>query len=150
MDRPVTQPELPAKTPDETPTMSRTLPALPADGLIAVVKRDCPTCELIAPVLADLQQRGALAVYTQDDPAFPETVAQPIDDRDLLISHRLEIEVVPTLIRRSGGSETGRTYGWDRAEWEKLSGAAAWAPDCPPCARAAARSMWSRADARIC
>jgi len=124
MDRPVTQPELPAKTPDETPTMSRTLPALPADGLIAVVKRDCPTCELIAPVLADLQQRGALAVYTQDDPAFPETVAQPIDDRDLLISHRLEIEVVPTLIRRSGGSETGRTYGWDRAEWEKLSGAA--------------------------
>ena len=114
MDRPVTQPELPAKTPDETPTMSRTLPALPADGLIAVVKRDCPTCELIAPVLADLQQRGALAVYTQDDPAFPETVAQPIDDRDLLISHRLEIEVVPTLIRRSGGSETGRTYGWDR------------------------------------
>jgi len=131
MDRPVTQPELPAKTPDETPTMSRTLPALPADGLIAVVKRDCPTCELIAPVLADLQQRGALAVYTQDDPAFPETVAQPIDDRDLLISHRLEIEVVPTLIRRSGGSETGRTYGWDRAEWEKLSGAAGLGPGLP-------------------
>lgn len=104
--------------------MSCTLTALPADGLIAVVKRDCPTCELIAPVLQDLQQRGKLTVYTQDDPSFPETVSGPIDDRELLVSHHLGIEVVPTLIRRSSGAEAGRTYGWDRAEWEKVSGAA--------------------------
>jgi thiol-disulfide isomerase/thioredoxin len=30
---------------------------------------NCPTCELIEPVLAQLAARGALSVYTQDDPA---------------------------------------------------------------------------------
>jgi hypothetical protein len=32
----------------------------PQDGLIAVVKRDCPTCELTAPVLGELAQRVGL------------------------------------------------------------------------------------------
>lgn len=44
----------------------------PQDGLIAVVKRDCPTCELTVPVLGDLAQRVGLQVYTQDDPSFPK------------------------------------------------------------------------------
>src|SRR5476651_1998976 len=43
---------------------------LPEDGLIAVVKRDCPTCVLAAPVLGELARRAPLTVYTQDDPAF--------------------------------------------------------------------------------
>jgi hypothetical protein len=43
----------------------------PHDGLVAVVKRDCPTCELTAPVLGELARRGDLQVYTQDDPGFP-------------------------------------------------------------------------------
>ena len=45
-----------------------------ADGLVAIVKRDCPTCELIAPVLAELRDRAGmpLTVYSQDDPNFPE------------------------------------------------------------------------------
>ena len=51
--------------------MSLTEPSLPDDGLVAVVKRDCPTCELTAPVLAQLAAAGRLQVYTQDDPAFP-------------------------------------------------------------------------------
>ena len=45
---------------------------LPDDGLVLVLKEDCPTCRLIAPVAADLMRRGDLkAVYSQDDPAFP-------------------------------------------------------------------------------
>lgn len=96
--------------------------SLPADGLIAVVKRDCPTCVLSAPVLAELVARGGLTVYTQDDPAFPEVVTNRIDDTALDASHALGIEIVPTLIRRSGGVETERTYGWDRSEWERVSG----------------------------
>jgi hypothetical protein len=44
---------------------------LPQDGLVAVVKRDCPTCVLAAPVLGDLARRVGLTVYTQDDPTFP-------------------------------------------------------------------------------
>ena len=94
---------------------------LPADGLIAVVKRDCPTCVLTEPVLAELAARIGLTVFTQDDPAFPESIAQPIDDSALNVSHTLAIEIVPTLIRREGGRETARTYGWDRAEWERVS-----------------------------
>ena len=35
---------------------------LPQDGLVAVVKRDCPTCVLAAPVLGELAQRAGLTV----------------------------------------------------------------------------------------
>jgi hypothetical protein len=96
--------------------------ALPADGLIAVVKRDCPTCELTAPVLAELAAFGGLTVFTQDDPTFPEAVPHRIDDTSLDVSHTLKIEIVPTLIRRADGLDVDRTYGWDRAEWERVSG----------------------------
>ena len=92
------------------------------DGLIAVVKRDCPTCELVGPVLAELQTAGRLAVYSQDDPAFPEAVAGVEDDRDLDASYRLDVEIVPTLIRVAGGREVDRTYGWDKAEWARVAG----------------------------
>jgi thiol-disulfide isomerase/thioredoxin len=71
---------------------------LPEDGLVAVVKRDCPTCVMAAPVLGELARERGLQVYTQDDPGFPETVAAPIDDTALDISYRLKIEFVPTLI----------------------------------------------------
>jgi hypothetical protein len=94
---------------------------LPADGLIAVVKRDCPTCALTASVLAELAAHGGLTVFSQDDPSFPETVVS-IDDRSLIASHTLNIEIVPTLIRRAEGRDADRTYGWDRAEWERVSG----------------------------
>jgi hypothetical protein len=97
---------------------------LPRDGLVAVVKRDCPTCVLTAPVLGALAREAGLTVCTQDDPLFPETVPGRIDDTALDLSHRLKIEIVPTLIRFEGGREVGRTYGWDRGEWQRLSGIA--------------------------
>ena len=91
----------------------------PQDGLIAVVKRDCPTCVLTAPILAQIP---GLTVYTQDDPDFPETVPTRIYDGELDTSHRLRVEIVPTLIRFQGGQEIDRTYGWDRTEWQRLTG----------------------------
>jgi hypothetical protein len=103
----------------------------PQDGLVAIVKRDCPTCVMSVPVLGEIAQRGALTVYTQDDPSFPETVSGPIDDTALDVSHRLKIEIVPTLIRFEAGREVGRTYGWDRGEWERLSGIAGLGRDLP-------------------
>ena len=54
---------------------------LPRDGLVAVVKRDCPTCVLTAPVLGELARRAGVVVYSQDDPTFPETV--PLRESDL-------------------------------------------------------------------
>lgn len=94
---------------------------MPNQGLVAVVKRDCPTCVLTAPVLAAIP---GLTVYSQDDPAFPEAVADRIYDGELDTSHRLRIEIVPTLIRFENGQEVDRTYGWDRAEWQRLTGQA--------------------------
>ncbi len=104
---------------------------LPRDGLVAVVKRDCPTCVMTVPVLVEMARQGGLTVYTQDDPSFPEMLANRVDDRTLDVSHQLGIEVVPTLIRFEGGREVGRTYGWHRGEWERLSGIAGLGRDLP-------------------
>lgn len=104
-------------------------PSLP-DGLIAVVKHDCPTCELVVPVLEQLAKAVPLTVFTQDDPAFPESVS-PTDDTRLAFSWHHDIETVPTLIRASNGEEEDRTVGWSRSHWEKLTGMADLGTDLP-------------------
>ena len=90
---------------------------------VAVVKEDCPTCRLAVPALAEMRAAGlALDVVTQDEPAFPRGLA-PRHDGDLLESHRLGIEIVPTVIAyEEGGGESGRVFGWNRNEWRALSG----------------------------
>lgn len=104
-------------------------PTLP-DGLVAVVKRDCPTCELVVPALEQLRAAGPLAVYCQDDPGFPGS-CDPIDDTRLELSWHHEIETVPTLLRVVDGQEAGRTVGWSREQWEELTGVTGLAPDLP-------------------
>ena len=90
--------------------------------LTLVVKRDCPTCTMLEPVYAALAASGRnLEIYTQDDPAFPESVPA-IHDGDLSRSYGLGVEFVPTLVVTGGGGEIGRTHGWDRAEWRRLTG----------------------------
>jgi hypothetical protein len=96
-------------------------PLLP-DGLVAIVKRDCPTCRLVAPVLADLAGGDdPLTVYSQDDPTFPDGV-KVVDDTTLEVSFALDIDTVPTLLRIAGGEVVARTEGWLRPEWETLTG----------------------------
>lgn len=93
------------------------------DGLVIVGKRDCPTCTMLEPVFSELVATGApLTVYSQDDPTFPENVAGVIDDTELEVSFRLDVDTVPTLIKFDGGKEVARAIGWNRAEWEKLTG----------------------------
>ncbi len=104
----------------------------PHQGLVAVVKRDCPTCVLTAPVLAELAAATGLTVYSQDDPTFPEAIQARIHDETLDTSHRLGIEIVPTLIRFENGREVDRTYGWDRAEWQRLTGLPTLGATLPP------------------
>ncbi len=95
---------------------------LPDDGLILVLKRDCPTCRLIEPVARALTAGGGLSgILCQDDPAFPEHL-NVTDDRDLQGSWGLGIEIVPTLIRREKGVETARAVGWNREQWQSVSG----------------------------
>ncbi len=93
------------------------------DGLICFVKADCPTCQMVQPVLRQLREAVPVTVYTQDDPGFPAGVA-PIDDTSLEISYRQGIEVVPTLLRVEGGRPAERLEGWDRREWERITGVA--------------------------
>lgn len=99
--------------------MPHTAMELPSTGLVAVVKRDCPTCRLVEPVLAEL---GSLVVYSQDDPAFPEGLDDVRDDTALDASLALGIGTVPTLLRFAGGVEVARAEGWLRPAWESLTG----------------------------
>lgn len=92
------------------------------DGLVAVVKHDCPTCVLVEPVLRGL---GA-AVWCQDDADWADG-----DDTDLELSYRLGIETVPTLLRVQDGRETGRVVGWSREQWEQLTGVTGLGPGLP-------------------
>ncbi len=103
---------------------------LPDNGLVAVVKRDCETCVMTEPVLAALAAAGSLTVYSQDDPAFPETVPHA-HDATLDVSHQLKVEVVPTLLRREGGREVARTFGWNKAQWREITGIDTLGEDLP-------------------
>ena len=91
------------------------------EGLVVFVKHDCPTCVVIAPVLAHLASSGkAITVFTQDDPAFPPGV-HPIDDTALEASFRHGIEVVPTLLRVREGRVVEAVQGWLRSEWQRFT-----------------------------
>ncbi|HET9733034.1 MAG TPA: thioredoxin [Acidimicrobiales bacterium] len=101
----------------------------PADGLVVVVKRDCPTCVLVEPAVAALARAGAV-VASQDDPGFPDGV-DVVDDRALDLSWTLRLTTVPTVVRFSAGRETGRVEGWSRARWEQLTGLDGLGDDLP-------------------
>ncbi len=107
-------------------------PPLPA-GLVVFVKRACPTCELVAPVLVDLVKRsaGPVTVYTQDHPDFPTDI-DARDDTSLEQSWHHQIEAVPTLLRvGDDGAEQDRLLGWHRAEWEAFTGVTDLGPGLP-------------------
>ena len=91
---------------------------------VLVVKKDCPTCALIEPVIEQLADRfnTDLSVYVQDDISFPAAPI-PIDDTSLEYSYTKNIEIVPTLIRLTrGAEEESRIYGWDRKQWQEFTG----------------------------
>jgi hypothetical protein len=105
-------------------------PTLP-DGLVAVVKKDCPTCELVAPVLGAIVANQPLTVYSQDDPTFPTEIIDVVDDLSLDMSWHHEIETVPTLLRVENGAEVERIVGWSRQQWQEFSGMSELGADLP-------------------
>ena len=112
------------------------------DGLIVVAKGECPTCQLVAPVLHELAAAGQpLTLYYQDDPQDGSESADEqsgadlpgaIHDQTLETSFRLNIEIVPTLIRVENGQEVARTYGWHRDDWREISGVGSLGEQLPP------------------
>jgi len=105
----------------QEPPRSLSAPLLP-DGLVVIVKRDCPTCELVAPVMLDLAERASLTVVTQDDPEFPTIADWVIHDSDLALSWHNDIDTVPTMLRVVDGQPSDRIVGWNRGEWESFTG----------------------------
>jgi hypothetical protein len=77
-----------------------------SDGLVAVVKTDCPTCTLVRPLLDGRD----VHVISEDD------------DDGLVESYQLGVETVPTLLRVKAGEEVERLVGWDRSEWRRVFG----------------------------
>jgi hypothetical protein len=104
-------------------------PPLP-DGIVVVVKRECETCQMVVPVLAQLAEAGEFTLYTQDDPSFP---GDPISlhDADLAVSWHHDIETVPTVIRVIDSREVERAVGWHRDEWERVTGVGGLGGDLP-------------------
>ena len=106
--------------------------AITSDGIVAFVKRACPTCTLIEPQLREVA--GAVPhfrVVSQDDPKFPSGVSGIVDDRELDHSWLNNIEATPTLIRFEQGREAERVVGWDRDGWQRLTGLGALGKDLP-------------------
>jgi hypothetical protein len=101
-------------------TRRDTAPRLP-DGLVVIVKRECATCVMLSPVIERLVAERGAAVYTQDDPNFPDNV-DSIHDADLAISWHHDIETVPTLLCVVNGVEADRTVGWMKATWQAFTG----------------------------
>ena len=89
------------------------------DLILAVVKNDCPTCQLLIPTLENLGEAGKLTVVLQDEMNFPYEADWVLDDRDLEISWNLNLDSVPTLLRFDKGEEVERTVGWSREEDRK-------------------------------
>ena len=99
---------------------------------VAVVKDECETCRLIAPVLGEMATSGlGLAVHWQDDGAFLGDGVAAFDDRSLERSFRLGVETVPTLVRLEGPRETGRCEGWNKDNWRELTGVRGLGEDLP-------------------
>ncbi len=89
------------------------------DGYAIFVSRECETCREIEPALAQLLGEGlAITLVSQDDPSFPDSAADVVDDRDLELSWQFEIEATPTAVRVGDGEPGDRIVGWRRSEWE--------------------------------
>ena len=91
------------------------------DGVVAVVRRECPTCTLVAPVLDQLAAH----------PDVDLTVVSEDDDRGLETAYHLDLVAVPTLVRVKDGTEVERLEGWDRARWEAFIGVHGLGPGLP-------------------
>ncbi|QOZ36942.1 thioredoxin [Bradyrhizobium sp. CCBAU 53421] len=91
------------------------------DGILIFAKRECETCQMVEHVIGQIADKIPTVVYTQDDPSFPSTVSA-LDDSSLESSFAFDVEAVPTVVRMREGKEVARTFGWSRADWEKLTG----------------------------
>jgi hypothetical protein len=102
-----------------------------ARELLALVKHDCATCELVLPALdRALRSGGLLRVLSQStrdesDALTGRLGLAPLDlDRSLEQTERFDPDAVPTLLLLEDDRVLDRVEGFDRARYESLAEAA--------------------------
>ena len=98
------------------------MPSSPVSSFSLFVKKSCPTCELIEPVVKKLSELlgNRLSIYVQDDMSFLKEIEQRCNDIGLEQSYRQKVEIVPTLIRHDEKEQ--RIVGWDKQQWQEFTG----------------------------
>ncbi len=94
--------------------------------VVCFAKQDCPTCEMVAPLLRELAESRVWVVA--QDPDGGKALAEGdlagvvvMDDSDLHASYDSGVETVPTLLLVDGkGNEVSRAVGFVRSEWQEL------------------------------
>ena len=98
-----------------------------AHTVVSFVKEDCPTCNLVMPLIDALQASGDVPVLAAGQtvegnrtligrhaPSFPL-----LDDSILKVSFAYDVETVPlVLLADADGQEVDRLVGFDRNEWQ--------------------------------
>ena len=100
--------------------------------LLCFVKEDCPTCNLVMPILQALHDCGDVTVLapgqtTEGNRTLVERhhLTLPLlDDSTLKVSFAYDVETVPLVLLADGdGAEIDRLVGFDRAEWQAFCAA---------------------------
>ena len=95
-------------------------------SVVCFVKEDCPTCNLVLPLVEALHGHAGLDILVAGQTAEGNTIlarrhalsAPVLDDSDLTVSFAYDIETVPlVIVADAEGVEADRLVGFDRAEW---------------------------------
>jgi len=95
-------------------------------AFICFVKEDCPTCNLVMPLLQAAHDAGEVPVLAAGQTAEGNRtlidrhgLSMPLlDDSTLKVSFAYDVETVPlVLAANADGEEVDRLVGFDRAEW---------------------------------
>ena len=98
-------------------------------ALIAFLKEDCPTCDLVTPLLDRLAEVRDLdlLIVGQEASGNAKLIARHglfsplLDDSRLKVSFAYDIDTVPTVVLTDGeGRQTERLTGFVRSEWQAL------------------------------
>ncbi|MBI5876940.1 MAG: TlpA family protein disulfide reductase [Chloroflexi bacterium] len=107
-----------------------------APAVLCFVKEDCPTSNMVVPLLEALYRAldGAARVWLVGQEAVGNALlvdryrltAPMLDDSALRVSYVYAVEIIPTLVLADGeGREQGRLVGYRKDEWQALFAAAA-------------------------
>lgn len=98
-----------------------------ARTVLCFVKEDCPTCNLVMPLLQALHDSGDVAVLAPGQTIDGNRTLLErhrltlplLDDSILKVSFAYDVETVPFVLLADGdGVEQDRLIGFDRAEWQ--------------------------------